>query len=55
LILGSIGAGFRTRWKNSTNAARPVGTFGLCWMYDSAMYLSANSMCAPSKTSRQKS
>ena len=27
-----IGSGFRIRLKNYTNAARPVGTFGLCWM-----------------------
>ena len=55
VFLASIGSGFLIRWKNSTKAARPVGTFGLCWTYDSAMYLSASSMCAPSNTSRQKS
>ena len=39
--LSAIGFGFATFEKNSTNAARPVGTIGLCWMYDSAMYFGA--------------
>jgi hypothetical protein len=32
LIVGSIGFGLDIFVKNSTNAALPVGTFGLCWM-----------------------
>ena len=32
VMRGWIACGFTKRPKNATKAARPVGTFGLCWM-----------------------